>query len=105
MEGPIAYAMALIGDADFVIAAAFVATFILEDPAVIASGLLVEAGRAPMTPMLSALMAGVLLGDLGLYGLGALAAKYPRIARLIGEERVEKGRSFLTRRTILAVVV
>lgn len=105
MDDAIAKALTLIGDADFILGAAFVWTFILEDLAVVASGLLVEAGRAPMAPMLVVLMTGVLLGDLGLYGLGALGARYPRIARWIGEDRVEKGRAFLTRRTIVAVVV
>ena len=54
---------------------------------------------------MAALMAGVLLGDLGLYGLGALAARVKWIERLIGPERVEKGREFLNRRIIMAVLI
>lgn len=105
MTDPLAVATAYLEHAEFVSAAAFLATFVLEDLAVVAGGLLAADGRAPVEQLLAALMAGVLIGDLGLYGLGALAARIRWIERLIGPERVARGRAFLSRRTMMAVWV
>lgn len=105
MDDPLASATALLADAEFIALAAFLATFILEDLAIVAAGLLAADGRATIGALIAALMAGVLIGDLGLYGLGKLAARFPAIERLIGPGRVEAGRAFLERRTIMAVLV
>ncbi len=57
------------------------ATFILEDAATVAAGLL--AGQGVLMPLVAfiALYVGIVLGDWGLYGLGRLAACRPWLAR------------------------
>lgn len=51
------------------------ATFILEDPTTIAVGILISSEKLSYELGLSSLIAGVFLGDLGLYGLGLLIKK------------------------------
>jgi membrane protein DedA with SNARE-associated domain len=50
--------------------AILVATFILEDPATIATGVLLAKGLVSWPFALTALAVGIFLGDVGLYGLG-----------------------------------
>lgn len=50
--------------------AVIIATFVLEDPATIAVGVLLGKGLVTWPFALSALGTGIFLGDLGLYGLG-----------------------------------
>lgn len=51
------------------------ATFILEDPTTIAVGILISSEKLPYEVGLVSLIAGVFLGDLGLYGLGLAVKK------------------------------
>ncbi|MEE2680886.1 MAG: VTT domain-containing protein [Planctomycetota bacterium] len=51
------------------------ATFILEDPTSIAVGLLVRAGSVPPVVGVLATMAGIFIGDLGLYFMGRFAGR------------------------------
>jgi len=60
----------------FLIAGAIVlATFVLEDAASVAAALLVAAGVIAPGVALAALFIGIVLGDLGLYGLGRIATR------------------------------
>ena len=52
------------------VAAIIIATFILEDAATVAAAMQVEDGALPAWLALVSLYAGIVLGDLGLYGLG-----------------------------------
>lgn len=81
-----------------------IATFILEDGATISAGLLAVDGLLDPTIALTALIVGIILGDLGLYGLGRLASTHPGARALIGESRLEKGRAWLARRLPLALI-
>lgn len=84
--------------------AIIIATFILEDGATIAAALLtIENVVHPVTG-LSALYIGIVLGDLGLYGIGRYAATHERARLLIGEKRLEKGREWLNHRLITALL-
>ena len=50
------------------------ATFILEDAATVVTAMQVQAGSISLEIGLGSLYAGIILGDLGLYGMGRLAA-------------------------------
>lgn len=94
-----------LGTNPWAIAAAIIlATFVLEDAATIAAALL--AAEAVISPWaaLAALVAGIFAGDLMLYGLGAYARTHDWAKRLIGEKRMEKGRAWLKRRYVPALI-
>jgi membrane protein DedA with SNARE-associated domain len=52
-------------------------TFILEDAATVGAALQVKAGLVPLPVALIALYLGIVIGDMGVYGLGRLAALFP----------------------------
>lgn len=71
------------------------ATFILEDAATIAAALMAAAGYIDPALALSALYGGIVLGDLGLYGIGRYAAGHPRAVRWAGQKRIKRGRDWM----------
>lgn len=78
-------------------------TFILEDPATIAAGLLVADARLGFQTAFIGLAAGIAVGDLGLYGIGrifgpSLIGKGP-----LSVERYKKASSWFGRNVIQAV--
>ncbi|MCB9749570.1 MAG: VTT domain-containing protein [Myxococcales bacterium] len=73
------------------------ATLILEDAATVAGALLAAEGVIAPGAALLGLYVGIVAGDLGLYGLGRLAASYAWARRLVGEDNIEKGRAYLDR--------
>jgi membrane protein DedA with SNARE-associated domain len=81
-----------------------IATFILEDVATIGAGLLALDGYLDPQIALGALIFGIAVGDLGLYGLGAYASGHPRMIRLFGAKRLEKGRRYLDQRLAVALI-
>lgn len=70
-------------------------TLILEDAATVTAALLASEDVLPHTAALMSLYIGILFGDFGLYGLGALAARWPHARRWVSEHRIMKGREFL----------
>ena len=80
-------------------------TFILEDAATVLAGLQVEGGRLAWPVALGALYVGVVLGDLGLYGLGKLAALWPFLLRWIKADQRVKGREWVQQRVFRVVFV
>lgn len=58
-------------------------TFILEDAATIVTAVQVKAGAVSTQVGLASLYLGIVLGDLGVYGLGALAARVPWARRWV----------------------
>jgi membrane protein DedA with SNARE-associated domain len=80
-------------------------TFILEDAATVLAAMRVQTGGVPWWVALLALYVGIVLGDLGLYGLGALASKVPYFRRWIGEERLQRGRHWLSGRVFRVVFI
>lgn len=63
------------------------ATFILEDAATVLAAMQAEQGRISVGLALGSLYVGIVLGDLGLYGLGWLSARVPWIAHLLPPHR------------------
>lgn len=72
--------------------AIIVGTFILEDAATVLAAMQAEAGAISVRVALISLYVGIILGDMGLYGLGRLAALVPRVRALLPPGRLEKGR-------------
>lgn len=81
-------------------------TFILEDAATVLAAMQAETGGLPIWLALLSLYLGIVLGDLGLYGLGRLCAMVPWVYRLVGRERIRRGQDWLhgRRRRVFKVV-
>ena len=84
--------------------AVFLATFVLEDVATASAALLAAEGVLPPSLALTALFAGIFLGDLALFGLGHLARSSQRAQDMIGTERLNRGRDWLQKRYITALI-
>ena len=80
-------------------------TFILEDAATVAAAMQVESGGLSPWLALASLYAGIVLGDLGLYGLGRLSAHIPWVARQLPPRRQEVIRSWISGRIFKVVLV
>jgi len=81
------------------------ATFILEDPTTIGSGLLVAEGKMAFATAMVGVSAGIAIGDAGLYGAGRLLG--PRVVGRgpLTPERVERAAAWFRRNLLLAVLV
>lgn len=80
-------------------------TFVLEDAATVLAAMHAQAGGIAIPVALCSLYAGIVLGDLGLYALGALSAKIPWLARLVTLRRMRQGRDWLDGRVFHVVFV
>ena len=80
-------------------------TFILEDAATLLAAMQVAAGAVSLPVALGALYTGIVLGDLGLYALGALSARHPWARRLVPKRRQDIGHDWVQRRVIPLVLV
>jgi membrane protein DedA with SNARE-associated domain len=76
-------------------AAIILGTFILEDGATAAAAMSVQSGGVHVVVALVSLYLGIVIGDIGLYGLGRLAFHVPWVRRLIPEQRQDRGRQWL----------
>lgn len=74
-ETVIAWTEALVHDPLLLAAVLALSTLLTEDGTLIAGSLLVGSGMAPAPLAITAIALGITLGDVGLYGLGALARK------------------------------
>lgn len=80
-------------------------TFILEDAATLLAAMQVAAGAVSLPLALGSLYAGIVLGDLGLYGLGRLSGQHPWAQRLVPARRRDIGRDWVSARLIPVVLV
>lgn len=80
-------------------------TFVLEDAATVLGAMDVQVGRVPLAMALAALYLGIVLGDLGLYGLGALATRVPWARRWVGQNRMWTGHEWLEQRVFKVVFI
>ncbi len=78
-------------------------TFILEDVTTIMVAILVADGDVPLIAALAGLYGGVILGDLGLYGLGRAASMHDGARKLGEHKRLAPFRLWLDTRLILTV--
>ncbi len=80
-------------------------TFVLEDAATVLAAMQAQSGQLQIEVALAALYAGIVLGDLGLYGLGALSARVPMVARWVPPGRMRQGRAWLDGRVFRVVFI
>jgi membrane protein DedA with SNARE-associated domain len=80
-------------------------TFVLEDAATVMAAMQAEQGDISMGVALGSLFVGIVLGDLGLYGLGRLSARVKWIARLLPAHRKEAISAWLRGRVFKVVLV
>lgn len=70
-------------------------TFLLEDAATLFAAMQVAAGALSLPLALLSLYAGIVLGDIGLYGLGRLSATHKWAQKLIPQHRQDLGRDWV----------
>ena len=83
---------------------AALATFVLEDPTTVGSGLLVASGKMAFATALVGVSAGIAIGDLGLYGIGRALGPQAVDRGWVSRRRFERSRSWFRRNLVLAVV-
>lgn len=106
LAGSIASLLTLAGHSPIFQACAIIlATFILEDAATVAAAMQVEQGSLSGPLALCALYVGIVLGDLGLYGLGRLSASIPWIARFLPPRRQATIKAWLSGRVFQVVLI
>lgn len=81
------------------------ATFILEDAATVLAAMQAQSGALSIPLALGALYVGIVLGDLGLYGLGWLAARLAPVRRLLPPRRTETVRAWLEGKVFRVVLI
>jgi membrane protein DedA with SNARE-associated domain len=79
-------------------------TFILEDATTVFAAMAVSDHRLSAPVTLAALYFGVAVGDIGLFGLGQLAAGHPWARRFVGLDKVQATRAWLNGRLVAAVI-
>ena len=87
----------------FTATAIIAATFIHEDIATVATGMLVADGVTSVGVALPALYAGIVAGDLGLYGIGRLVALNRISERFAGGSRFSALKLWLDERVVAGV--
>ena len=80
-------------------------TFVLEDAATILAAMDVQVGQVTLVVALVSLYVGIVLGDLGLYGLGRLAVVTPWARRWAPPERFGRSREWLQKHVVKIVFV
>jgi membrane protein DedA with SNARE-associated domain len=106
MDVSAAHLLAIAGKSPLLQGAAIImGTFILEDAATAAAAMSVQSGGVAMPVALISLYLGIVLGDIGLYGLGRLAAHMPWALRLIPPQRQDRGKKWLERHVFKVVFV
>jgi membrane protein DedA with SNARE-associated domain len=85
--------------------AIILATFVLEDAATVGTAMAVQDGHVMLLTGLLALYAGIVLGDLGLYGLGRLASQVAWVRRWIPPQPAAQGHAWLERHVFKTVFV
>ncbi|MEO0410694.1 MAG: VTT domain-containing protein [Pseudomonadota bacterium] len=78
--------------------AVVVATFILEDVAIVATALLASTDMMAPSAGLIALLVGIVLGDLGLFGIGYGAARLPMLRKYVDTRAAQRIRRIGTNR-------
>ncbi len=80
-------------------------TFVLEDAATVLAAMQAATGAVSLPLALGSLYAGIVLGDLGLYGLGAVSGRFRLLSRWIPPARKREGREWLGDRVFQVVFI
>lgn len=78
--------------------AVIVATFILEDVAIVGTALLAATDMMAPSAGLVALLIGIVLGDIGLFGIGYGAARLPKLRKYVDTQAAQRLRDVGTNR-------
>ncbi len=106
LAGSITSLLALAGHSPlFQAGVIIIGTFILEDAATVLAAMQVEQGVLPLPIALGSLYVGIVLGDLGLYGLGRLSASIPWLARRLPPHRQAAVRAWMSGRVFKIVLI
>jgi len=106
LDGSIASLLIAAGHSPVLQALAIIAaTFILEDAATVLAAMQAEAGSVSVGLALASLYIGIVLGDLGLYGVGRLAARLRWVNRLLPPRHQDTVRAWLSGRVFRVVLV
>jgi len=106
LAASIASLLAMAGHSSLFQASAIViGTFILEDAATVTAAMQVAQGAIPIPVALGALYVGIVLGDIGLYGLGRLSAQIGWLARRLPPHRQATARAWISGRVFKVVLV
>ncbi|MCG4271864.1 DedA family protein [Acetobacter senegalensis] len=81
------------------------ATFILEDAATVLTAIQVKLNALGPFEALIALYVGIVLGDVGLYGMGYLAARWPPARRWVNTPERDMQRQWLTQKLFKVVFI
>ncbi len=82
-----------------------VGTFILEDAATVLAAMQVQDSSLSWMVALGSLYVGIVVGDMGLYGMGALGAHFPRLRGLVSQRRQDHGRAWLNQHVFRVVFI
>jgi len=93
--------MGILGQAVAII----VGTFILEDAATLLAAMQVASGACALPVALGSLYTGIVLGDIGLYGLGRVSVTNPWAQRLVSKRRREIGHDWARKHVVRLVLV
>lgn len=85
--------------------AIILATFILEDAATVLAAMQAATGAVSISLAVGSLYVGIVLGDVGLYGLGWLATLVPWICRALPPRRTAVVRAWLAGRVFKVVLI
>jgi membrane protein DedA with SNARE-associated domain len=102
---PFVELLAAIGAKPLQAATIVTGTFVLEDAATLLAAMQVASGMLSLPLALGSLYTGIILGDLGLYGLGWLSATHPWVQRLVPQRRRDLGHEWVAQRIFPLVVV
>lgn len=80
-------------------------TFVLEDAATLFAAMQVAAGGLSLPLALCSLYVGIVLGDLGLYGLGRLSATHKWAKKMVPQHRQDIGRDWVEGKVFALVFV
>ena len=82
----------------------FLFTFVLEDVATVSAALLTAFDYLPWQGAYLSLLAGIIIGDLGLYGLGYAASHFKWAQKFLERKKVKLAHTWLSTREIPAII-
>jgi membrane protein DedA with SNARE-associated domain len=83
----------------------YVMSIVHEETAMVAGGYLITEHGLPALPVVLVLVAGVMSGDWGVYGLGVVARRVPALKRWLRTDHALRSQRWLDEHLLLVVVV